>query len=270
MKDLRVVLILSLMLFLLVCGKTKNPVTGSGEDPSGFRFESSQSDCGGGSGESTGGGGKGDTVIFSSHGDTIVVIHKDAFYNCCAQIAVNVVETANGFDLFESDTGDLCDCLCYFDITTTLCDLANGSYFIRVFDVYGDPVDSGVVDIPPKFGAFQSSQGECKTLPYKAGAEALTDTLRDSVLVWFDADTVWVMHKNAFENCCSEIQSDVQRTPEGFDIYEYDTAMSGCNCLCYFDLVTTIYGVLPGVYLIRVFDTAGELVDEVELEIPST
>ncbi len=196
MKKYKIAAILGLVFFLVMCSKTKNPVKDSVEEPSGFRFESTQSGCIGGSGESTGGDMKGDTVIFSAHGDTIVVLHKDAFYNCCAQIAVDVIETENGFDLFESDTGESCNCLCYFDITTMICDLSHGTYFLRVFDIYGSVIDSGVVDIPAKYPRFESFQGECKTGYYKAAVEASPDTLEDSVLAWFNADTIWVVHKN--------------------------------------------------------------------------
>ncbi|NIM99357.1 MAG: hypothetical protein GTO24_15165 [candidate division Zixibacteria bacterium] len=385
MKKYRTAAILGLSLLLLMCSETKNPVTGPGEDPTGFKFKSLQSGCGGdsldtmaeaafelsqgeckrglykGAPEASGDNladsvlvwfstdtvwvmhknafenccsvilgeviqtpmgfdvfehdtskhlcrcmcyfdivttiygvspgvhlirvfdtsgnlvgevelmipPKGDTVIFSSSGDTILVTHQDAFYNCCSEIAVNVVQTARGFDLFERDTsGERCNCMCDFDITTIISGVPEGSYVVRVFDIYGRFLDSAVVDISPKFAAFESSQGECKTGLYKGGPEASGDNLEDSVVVWFNADTVWVMHKNAFENCCSEILSDVERTPQGFDVREYDIATSYCYCLCYFDLVTTIYEVLPGVYVIRVFDTSGVCVGEVELEIP--
>jgi len=261
----KVITLLGLSLLLLVCSKAKNPLK---NPPPGFQFEFFQSGCGGGSAEKAGGDVRGDTVIFSSQGDTILVIHKDAFYQCCAQIAVNVVETASGFDLFESDSGDLCDCLCYFDITTTICGLSNGTYFIRVFDIYGDPVDSGVVHIPPESMSSESSQSECRGSFLKTDAKAAPEASEDSVLAWAHAETVWVMHKNAFENCCSIILSEVERTLEGFDLFEYDAATHWCRCMCYFDLTTTIYGVSPGVYLIRVFDTSGELLGGVELVIP--
>ena len=264
MRNYRIAAILGLSFLLLVCSKTKNPV----KNPSSLKVESWQSDCGGYSKQGTGSGEKSDTVIFCSHGDTISVLHQDAFYQCCAQIKVDVVETVGGFDLFESDTGALCDCLCFFDITTEISGLGNGTYFIRVFDINGDPVDSGAVDIPPKYTAFESSQSECKGYPYRAGGQAVSDTLQDSVLVWFDADTVWVMHKNGFENCCSIILSQVERTPQGFDLFEYDIATEWCYCMCYFDFTTTIYGVPPGVYVIRVFDILGDLVGEAELVIP--
>lgn len=253
----RAVAILILSLFLLVCSKTKNPV-----NPPSFQFESSQSGC-----------NKRlpitEEVIFSSHEDTILVTHKDAFYNCCSKIKVRVTKTPNGFDLWEYDVGDICRCMCYFDINTIISGLSSGTYLIRYFDIDSNLVGSGVVDIPPKYTGSESYQSKCKWGLYKTDAEAAPDTLEDSILVWSHGDTAWVMHKNAFYNCCSIIKTRLERTPEGFDLYEYDIATDWCFCVCYFDLTTTIYELSPGGYIIRVFDTAGELVGEVELVIPA-
>lgn len=117
--------------------------------------------------------------------------------------------------------------------------------------------------------ASESLQGQCKPNIYKGASEASAGDFEDSVLVWFSADTVWVMHKNAFENCCSVILGEVVKTPEGFDVFEHDTSGELCRCMCYFDIVTSIYSVPPGAYLVRVFDTAGNLLGEMELVIPS-
>jgi hypothetical protein len=116
--------------------------------------------------------------------------------------------------------------------------------------------------------AFESLQGECKAGLYEGSPESSADTLEDSVLVWFSGNTVWVMHKNAFENCCSGIVTEVIQTSQGFDVFEHDTSTNLCYCLCYFDIVTTIHDVPSGVYLIRVFDTAGNFVGEDAVVVP--
>ncbi len=262
----KAITILVLSLFILVCSKTKNPV----KNPPNFHFESSQSDCRGSfrekaEGTINGGG----VIIFSSHGDTILVIHQDAFYNCCSKIKVNVKATPNGFDLLEYDVGENCRCMCYFDITTTISDVSPGTYLIRVFDTDTNLVGSGVLDIPPKYTGSESFQSKCKKGLGKINAQTIPiDTPKDSIIVWSHADTAWVVHKNAYENCASIIKTKIERTPEGFDLYEYDMATMEARCMCYFDITTTLYGLSPGVYLIRVFDTAGNLVGEVELVIP--
>jgi hypothetical protein len=78
------------------------------------------------------------------------VIHQDAFYNCCSEIEVDVVQTAGGFDLFERDTsGEACFCMCDFDITTIISGVSEGSYLVRLFDIYDNLVDSAVVAVSP-------------------------------------------------------------------------------------------------------------------------
>jgi hypothetical protein len=265
MKKYRMAAILGLVFFLLACSKTKNPV--DNELP-GFLFESLQSECRDDSKSGAKGGDEGDSVIFDAHGDTIEVIHQDAFYQCCALIKVEVVKSTNGFDLFESDTGALCDCICYFDITTLITGLAQGNYFIRLFDIYGNPVDSALVSLPPKFTEFGSSKAKCKGEQFTSGGDPFPGDIVDSILVWFNADTMWVLHKNALENCCLKIKTNVEQTVEGFDIYEYDPS-GGCNCKCYYDILTVIYGVPSGVYIIRIFNVNGYFAGQVEVEIPA-
>jgi uncharacterized protein (DUF2141 family) len=266
MKKYKTVVILFLSLFLVVCSKTKNPIKNPPANP---KFESSQSKCKGSLNPGMARSANSDTVIFSSNGDTILVIHQNAFYNCCSKIEVKVTQTQEGFDLAESDTGLPCDCPCLFDIATIISGLSPGSYLIRVFDIDSNLVGSGVVDLPPKYTGFESSQSECKEGWGKINAETSSqDTLGDSIAVWSRGDTAWVAHKNAFYNCCSVIMTSVERTTEGFNLYEDDIAVDLCHCMCYFDITTTIYGLSPGTYLIRVFDTGGDLVGEVEMVIP--
>jgi hypothetical protein len=261
----KAVAILVLSLFILVCSKTKNPV----KNPSSVNIETSQSKCKG-SFKKAGWSTKSDAVIFSSHQDTIFVIHQDALYNCCSKIKVNIKETPNGFDLWEHDVGSSCNCMCNFDITTTISGCSPGTYLIKVFDIDSNLVDSGVVDIPPKYTGSESLQGKCKGGLYKTDAKATPDTLlEDSVLVWSHADTVWVMHKNDWENCAAIIKTKIERTPEGFDLHEYYIKSGNAYCTCYFDLTTIIFGVSPGTYLIRVFDTDSNIVDSVVIDVPS-
>jgi len=262
----KAVAILVLSLFLLVCGKTKNPV----KNPPSLQVEFSQSKCKGSLQEKVGSATENGTVIFRSHGDTIWVIHQDAFYNCCSKIKVNLRSTPNGVDLLEYDVGDTCRCMCYFDITTIISGVSNGTYFIRVFDIDSNLAGSGVVDIPPKYTGSESSQSQCKHHLLKTVGEATSNTLEDSILVWSHGDTAWVTHKNALYYCSSIIKTRLERTPEGFDLFEYDIETGGHSyCICYFDITTTIFGVSPGTYLIRVFDTDSSLVGSVVVDIPS-
>lgn len=88
-----------------------------------------------------------DSIIITVSGNDIIVLHKDAFYNCCVEILVEVVQNGNVFNLYEHESGDHCYCMCYFDITTTIYDLAPGTYTTNVYNAEGEFVGGGTVTI---------------------------------------------------------------------------------------------------------------------------
>ena len=257
MKKMKLVVVLSLALLLLVCGKTKNPVTAPGGDESGVQFKSLQSDCGENSVdkmdqvafESLQGECKArlyqgppepsadtleDSVLVWFSGGAVWVMHKNAFENCCSGIVSEAVQTPQGFDVFEHDTStNPCYCMCYFDIVTTIHDVSPGVYLIRVFDSAGNFVDEDVVVVPDE---------------------------GDTVIFNAHGDTIFVTHQDAFYNCCFEIRVNVAETADGFDLTEYYTG-EACHCMCDFDITTTISGVSEGEYVVRLFDIYGNLVD---------
>jgi hypothetical protein len=88
-----------------------------------------------------------DSIIITVSGDDIVVMHKDAFYNCCYEISVEVVQNGNVFNLYEHESGNPCWCMCYFDVTTTIYDLEAGTYTINVYNAQDEYVGGGAVTI---------------------------------------------------------------------------------------------------------------------------
>jgi hypothetical protein len=93
-----------------------------------------------------------DSIIITVSGNDVVVLHKDAFYNCCFEISVDVVQDDNVFNLYESESGDPCYCMCYFDITTTIYDLEPGTYTINVYNAEGEYVGGGTVTVQKGVG----------------------------------------------------------------------------------------------------------------------
>ncbi len=93
-----------------------------------------------------------DSIIITVSGNDIMVLHKDAFYNCCFQISVEVVQDGNVFNLYENESGDPCYCMCYFDITTTIYDVEPGTYTINVYDAEGEYVGGGTVIVQKAIG----------------------------------------------------------------------------------------------------------------------
>ena len=257
MKKMKLVVVLSLALLLLACSKTKNPVTVPGGNESGVQFKSLQSDCGENSvdeiGKATFGSLQGecntrlyqgppepsadtleDSVLVWFEAGAVWVMHKNAFENCCSGIVSEVVQTPQGFDIFEHDTStNLCHCMCYFDILTTIQDVLPGVYLVRVFDSAGEFVGEEAVVVPDE---------------------------GDTVIFSAHGDTIFVTHQDAYYQCCAEIATDVVQTAAGFDLFESDTSEEACDCMCDFDIVTTISGVAEGEYLVRLFDIYGNLV----------
>lgn len=137
-------LILILLCIFSACKEESNPTSSS----LGFFFESSHTGCKEGFGGRVQGSGGG-SVVLSSFNDTIRVLHANAYYNCCSDIKTDVVKTRLGFDVFEIDHGDSCDCMCYLDVTTFICHLSAGTYLIRLLDIRGSLVDRGYVIIRP-------------------------------------------------------------------------------------------------------------------------
>jgi hypothetical protein len=88
-----------------------------------------------------------DEVIITVSGNDIIVLHRDAFYNCCYTIWVELVQEDNVFSLYEHESGTPCFCMCYFDITTTIYDLQSGTYTINVYNAEGEFVGGGTVTI---------------------------------------------------------------------------------------------------------------------------
>ena len=258
MKKMKLVVVLSLVLLLLACGKTKNPVTAPGGNESGVLFRSLQSSCGEDSvdkvaqsafeslqGECKAGLYEGppessgdtleDSVLVWFSANAVWVMHKNAFENCCSGIVTEVIQTPQGFDVFEHDTStNLCYCLCYFDIVTTIHDVPSGVYLIRVFDTAGNFVGEDAVVVPDE---------------------------GDTVIFSAHGDTIFVTHQDAFYNCCSEIVVDVVETAGGFDLFERGTSEELCYCMCDFDITTIISGVSEGEYVVRLFDIYANLVD---------
>jgi|GEM_PF-1421185 len=256
MKKMKLVIVLSLALLLLVCGKTKNPVTVPGGNESGVQFESLQSDCGENSVDKIGKAAfeslqgecnarlyQGppepsadtleDSVLVWFDAGAVWVMHKNAFENCCSGIVSEVIQTPQGFDVFEYDTStNLCYCMCYFDVVTTIQDVLPGVYLIRVFDTAGEFVGEEAVVVPDE---------------------------GDTVIFSAHGDTILVTHQDAFYQCCAEIATDVVQAAAGFDLFERDTSEEACDCMCDFDIATTISGVAEGEYLVRLFDIYGNL-----------
>ncbi|KPJ59692.1 MAG: hypothetical protein AMJ46_10095 [Latescibacteria bacterium DG_63] len=86
-----------------------------------------------------------DTVRAEGVGSTIVVHHDQAEWNCCATILFDLVEVQDTFNLYEIETFEVgpCDCICCFDLTTSIMNVTPGCYLVRALhagtgEVFGE------------------------------------------------------------------------------------------------------------------------------------
>lgn len=140
----RVCLVLLALSFLLACEKEKSPTSSI----PGFYSESANTGCKDGFGRRAP-GSAGGSVLLSSFNDTIRIFHANAYYNCCSDMQTDVAKTRLGYDVFEVDRGDSCDCWCYMDITTLICHVPMGTHLIRLLDINGGLVERGYVVVKP-------------------------------------------------------------------------------------------------------------------------
>ena len=74
------------------------------------------------------------TIVIDGH--SVYILHEDGFYNCCAEMAVdvtldNTLITAEEYETFPEGP---CYCMCYFDILTVIEYLESGTYTLEYWN----------------------------------------------------------------------------------------------------------------------------------------
>jgi hypothetical protein len=82
----------------------------------------------------------------------------------------------------------------------------------------------------------------------------------DSIIITVNGNNITVMHADALYNCCLNIDTEVVQQGFVINLYEDEWGEDPCYCLCYYDLETTVYDLLPGTYTINVYNDQGEYV----------
>ena len=68
--------------------------------------------------------------------DTVSLEHLGAIYNCCAEMEVELITVGSTIKFVEVETFPIepCSCICPFDITADVHDVAPGAYWVEVWD----------------------------------------------------------------------------------------------------------------------------------------
>ncbi len=80
---------------------------------------------------------RGDQVEIWVEGHDIVMEHREATYNCCATMVIDLIDQRPLLQLIERETypqGGPCDCLCPYDLSARISDLPPGTYLVEVWD----------------------------------------------------------------------------------------------------------------------------------------
>ena len=75
-------------------------------------------------------------VTIRAEGDAVTLEHLGAIYNCCAEMEVELVTVGSTIKFIEVETFPIepCSCICPFDITAAVHDVAPGAYWVEVWD----------------------------------------------------------------------------------------------------------------------------------------
>ena len=220
-----------------------------------------------------------DTLVyykFDGNAGTGTIISRDILLNCCAEIS-SLLQVKNDTISILSieaveDSLPACDCICTYDVTTTLKKLSAQKYHFIVdgaeFDVDLTPagIAEGAVKVGPR-GAFLRSS-DCK-LPDQIERDGLADSLPQlasdtlteapklddsNMLVSYQFDvlkgTGTITSLNRMLNCCSERGSKVSvsndsitiNTVETYQVVD-DSIYVMCDCMCTYDITTQLTGL---------------------------
>jgi hypothetical protein len=78
------------------------------------------------------------------NGSTVTIWHRDAYYNCAAKFKFDLVLSGQSIEATEVilNPNEVAKCVCYFDLSFTLNNLAAGTYSVTIFDIDNKPVGS--------------------------------------------------------------------------------------------------------------------------------
>jgi len=165
-------------------------------------------------------------------GDDLHVHHINAYYQCCLEYYVTYDIEGYYITAFESDTGQQCDCMCYFNLESILYDLQimePCEYVVTLIGIYGDTV----------------------------GIDTLTISDSDYVSIEVIGNDLHINHMNAYYQCCLGYYVQYDINGSYITAQESDTGML-CDCYCYFNLRSILYDLKIGEYIVTVIGISGD------------
>lgn len=150
------------------------------------------------------------------------VYHQNAFYQCCLKYAVSYSVEDRYITATESDTGQVCDCTCLFNLESTFAGItpyATEDWIVTLVGIGGDTVG---VDTVPHNGTMKTE------------------------VVGHD---LHIEHLNARLNCCPKFYVEYELADNRITAMENDS-LNGCHCLCFRNLESVLYDLEPQQYIV--------------------
>jgi len=185
------------------------------------------------------------TLRLEVDGDDLLVFHDGAYYQCCLEYEVEfLVGVDNVITGFEFDVGELCDCYCPFDLSSTVFDLPAGEYTVVLIGIEGDTV--GIETAIIGEGPYLLGYGDSGCLSeIKDGDPNISYT--------YDNGTLTMQHNDAYFNCGAVIEADFESAADTLRFYELNVSDTAMWCNCYFDVWATVAGIEPGDYVVELY-----------------
>lgn len=107
----------------------------------------------------TRGGEGGEAIKINVEEDSIILQHK-LNYVCCANITIDWSKEGNSINITEKNTGEICKCICDYNINAMAGPLQDGSYNINL---YGVEFNGTGAELLAQKDITIGKSGECKS-----------------------------------------------------------------------------------------------------------
>ena len=201
--------------------------------------------------------------IFEPENGTAFIVSVNRMFNCCSALGSSVRVSGdtifvNSYEIFMSE--EMCDCVCPYDISTTIENLKPKKYIFIVdgtefkIDLEKDTVLSNTIydferglfvkNSPCKNEELSGDKEDFEPEPTPTTPERLegSDTL---VSYQFDpmAGTGLIVSHNLQLNCCSEKGSQTTIDASDITITTTEEGDEWCKCTCTYDITTKVMGL---------------------------
>lgn len=179
-------------------------------------------------------------------GNDLYIHHLDAEYQCCLGYLVEFeIGNGNFITATEADTGDQCDCICQFDLTSVLYDLEDGEYVVTLIGIYGDPIGVDTVVVNAAFGLTGYNNSDC--------LENVATFDPPGIEYLYYSGELTLAHHDAYYNCASMFLVQFEQASDTLRFYELNIEENCAYCMCYFEITASAVGIDPGDYVAEIW-----------------